>query len=256
MHRQILERSGPSVVSRSACLVTALAFSAVLARGAAWAGPPFLTDDPEPVELGHWEFYVASQWSFGGTSTSGTLPHLEVNYGALPNLQLHVILPAVIAWQTGQAAEYGPGDIELGAKFRFIEEGTRRPQVGTFPLVLLPTGSEARGLGTGKTQFFLPIWIQKSFGPWMTYGGSGLRLISGERDVVAGWLLQRELATELSIGTEAFWTVPTNGASTELQINLGVIVNLGELHHLLLSAGPAFGGGARAQAYAAYQLTI
>src|ERR1019366_8989957 len=25
------------------------------------AGPPFLTDDPEPVEYQHWEFYLASQ---------------------------------------------------------------------------------------------------------------------------------------------------------------------------------------------------
>jgi hypothetical protein len=25
------------------------------------AGPPFLTDDPEPVEYRHWEVYVASQ---------------------------------------------------------------------------------------------------------------------------------------------------------------------------------------------------
>ncbi len=23
------------------------------------AGPPFLTDDPEPVEYKHWEFYIA-----------------------------------------------------------------------------------------------------------------------------------------------------------------------------------------------------
>jgi hypothetical protein len=28
------------------------------------AGPPFRTDDPEPVEYEHWEFYVASQGSF------------------------------------------------------------------------------------------------------------------------------------------------------------------------------------------------
>ena len=26
----------------------------------AQAGPPYITDDPEPVEYQHWEFYVAS----------------------------------------------------------------------------------------------------------------------------------------------------------------------------------------------------
>lgn len=25
----------------------------------AWAGPPFFTDDPEPVEYMHWEVYLA-----------------------------------------------------------------------------------------------------------------------------------------------------------------------------------------------------
>jgi len=27
----------------------------------ALAGPPFVTDDPEPVDYQHWEFYIASQ---------------------------------------------------------------------------------------------------------------------------------------------------------------------------------------------------
>lgn len=29
-----------------------------------WAGPPFLTDDPVPVDLGHYETYVFTQWAF------------------------------------------------------------------------------------------------------------------------------------------------------------------------------------------------
>ncbi len=42
-------------------LAAALAMVPVLAR----PGPPYTTDDPEPVELRHWEVYVASaeQWS-------------------------------------------------------------------------------------------------------------------------------------------------------------------------------------------------
>jgi hypothetical protein len=215
-----------------------------------------LTDDPQPVELGHWEFYAASQWSAARHAADGTSPHVEVNYGALPELQLHAIVPAALALTSGEPVRYGLGDIELGAKFRFIDEGERRPQVGTFPLVLLPTGSATHGLGSGKTQVFLPIWVQKSFGRWTTYGGGGLRLVSGERDGVAGWLVQRELAKGLTLGTEAFLTVPLSSGARELQINIGLVVDFSEMHHLLLSAGPAFGGDDRAQAYLAYQLTI
>ncbi len=124
------------------------------------------------------------------------MPHVEVNYGALPELQLHAIVPAAIAWQSGEPVQYGLGDIELGAKFRFVDEGDWRPQIGTFPLVLLPTGSSERGLGTGTTQVLLPIWVQKTLGPWTTYGGGGVHLASGEHDLIAGW---RYLAYQLTI---------------------------------------------------------
>jgi hypothetical protein len=243
-------------MTRSPILPATVALFVCLGRSSARAGPPFLTDDPEPVELGHCELYVASQWSMGRDTGSGTAPHLEVNYGALPELQLHAIVPATLAWQSGEPLQYGVGDVELGAKLRFVEEGEWRPQIGTFPLILLPTGSERRGLGAGRTQVLLPIWIQKSMGPWTTYGGGGLHLASGDNDVVAGWLVERELWGKLTLGIESFVTVPTNGGPTETRLNLGLVVDFSALHHLLASAGPAFGGDARAQAYLAYQLTI
>jgi hypothetical protein len=44
-----------------------------------WAGPPFTTDDPEPVEYRHWEIYVASQLEHDKGGWSGTSPHFEIN---------------------------------------------------------------------------------------------------------------------------------------------------------------------------------
>jgi hypothetical protein len=243
-------------VRHAAKLVSALAISTAVATVPAWAGPPFLTDDPEPVGVGHWEVYGASQWSFARHSGTGTLPHVEVNYGAVSELQLHAIVPAVLALATGTPARYGLGDVELGAKFRFVDEADRIPQVGTFPLVLLPTGSAARGLGSGKLHAFLPLWVQKSFGPWTTYGGGGLSVASGERGAVAGWLLERTFGTVFLFGLEAFLDIPISAGPTELRINLGLVANLSATQHLLLSAGPAFVGDATAQAYAAYLLTI
>lgn len=42
-------------------LATAVAWLALAAPGTALAGPPYATDDPEPVEYRHWEIYIASQ---------------------------------------------------------------------------------------------------------------------------------------------------------------------------------------------------
>jgi hypothetical protein len=245
-------------MSHSLSLGLPLALAGLLVANQAWAGPPFLTDDPEPVEVKHWEFYAASQWSVKRHATSGTLPHIEANYGALPGLQLHAIVPAAFTWSSGNAARYGVGDIELGAKLRFVDEvdGEWRPQVGIFPLLILPTGSKKRGLGEGAVQALLPVWIQKSFGPWTTYGGGGLHLAPDDSAIVFGWLLQRAFSDQIAIGAEAFVTTPLRGEPVQIQLNLGTVINFSEQHHLLLSAGPSFRSDAIGQVYVAYQLTI
>ncbi len=226
----------------------------------ALAGPPYTTDDPEPVELRHWEVYLASQdfWT-GGEGLSGTLPHLEVNYGAAPELQLHLIVPLAWARPQGEGIRFGPGDIELGAKYRFVREGSWLPQIGTFPLVELPVGDSSRGLGAGQTQVFLPLWLQKSFGPWTSYGGGGYWINPGTGNRnwwYVGWQAQRQVASALSVGAEVFYSTPRQvGADAEARFNLGAVLDLSPLQHLLFSAGRAFTREA-AQLYLAYQLTF
>ncbi len=228
----------------------------LLAASAARAGPPFLTDDPEPVELGHWEFYLASQWSMARHDAAGTCPHVEVNRGALTDVQLHAIVPAALAVDNGLPSRFGLGDVELGVKWRFVEEGSRRPQVGIFPLLDLPTGSQRRGLGQGSASGLLPVWLQKSSGAWLTYGGGGLRWGPDGNALVAGWLVQRQISPRVAAGVEGFLTDPVSGAADQAQLNAGLIVDFSKQRHLLMSAGPSFGGGATLQAYLAYLLTI
>src|ERR1017187_2736428 len=104
----------------------------------AWAGPPFVTDDPEPVDYQHWEFYIASAHTKLGGDWSGTAPHIELNYGVVPNVQLHLIAPLAYDVPPDGKSHYGYGDTELGVKFRFIQETNCLPQVGVFPLLEVP----------------------------------------------------------------------------------------------------------------------
>jgi len=57
-----------------------LAIGFLAAATLAQAGPPFATDDPEPVEFQHWEVYLGAHYEHRSDGASGTLPHLEVNY--------------------------------------------------------------------------------------------------------------------------------------------------------------------------------
>ena len=60
-------------------------------------------------------------------------------------------------------------------------------------------------MGNGKTQVFVPVWIQKEFGKWTTYGGGGYWFNPGEgnRDYwFAGWEVQRKLTEKFTAGLE------------------------------------------------------
>jgi hypothetical protein len=242
---------------RSLVLLMALL---LFAPAAVLAGPPYVTDDPEPVEYRHWEVYLASQLSHDVDSWSGTAPHIEANYGAFPNFQLHVIAPLAFVRPAWRSTQYGYADTELGGKWRFIQETSWRPQVGTFPLLELPTGDRERGLGSGHARVFLPLWLQKSIGPWTTYGGGGYWVNPGAGNRnwwFAGWQVQCQLLTNVTPGVEIFHTTAQEeGGTAETRFNVGLVFDFSDLHHLLLSTGRGLQGPNRAQVYLAYLLTF
>ena len=226
----------------------------------ALAGPPFVTDDPAPVDYQQWEFYVASQHTKTSDGWSGTAPHIELNYGIISNVMLHLIAPMAYDAPTGGSTQYGSGDTELGVKYRFIQETGRMPQVGIFPLVEIPTGSESDGLGAGHAQAFLPLWVQKSFGEWTAYGGGGYGINPGDGNEnwgFGGVVLQRQVAGNVLLGGELYHrtAMETDGPG-DTAFNIGTVVDLTEQHHLLLSAGSSIDGPVNFQGYIAYQLTF
>jgi hypothetical protein len=240
--------------------------SAMLVAGEANAGPPFRTDDPEPVELHHYEFYTFSTGTHIFGDTSGVAPGFEFNYGLIPNGQLHIVAPLAFDSPSGASLQSGYGDTELGFKYRFIQEDASgaRPQVGIFPFVELPTGDQTRGLGAGHTRVYLPIWLQKSFGEWTTYGGGGYWINHGgntnDQDYwFFGWQLQRKLTDNLALGVELFHqTANTIGGPDSTGFNVGAIYDFDEHNHLLLSAGRGIRNAPETNAfswYIGYQIT-
>lgn len=230
----------PSMLRRA---LAALGAAVCLVGAPAHAGPPFITDDPEPVDLDHWEVYGFSTGVHTADDTNATLAGLEVNYGAAPNLQLHLIAPLAYDDPKGGDAKTGLGDTELGVKYRFVTPGKDDwfPQVGIFPLLELPTGNAEQGLGSGVTRLYLPVWLQKDVGKWTTYGGGGYWINpgAGNRNYwFAGWLVQRQVTDNLAIGAEVFHqTAQTVDGKESTGFNLGVVYDLNEHYHLLVSAG-------------------
>lgn len=224
------------------------------------AGPPFATDDPVPVDYQHWEIYLGTMHTETGDGWAGTAPHLEVNYGAFTNVQLHLAVPLAYDAPAHDGPHYGLGDTELGVKYRFVQETERFPQIGIFPLLEVPTGRASQGLGGGHVQAFLPVWLQKSFGRWTVYGGCGYGINpgAGNRDWgFGGALVQYQVADQVAVGGEIYHrTAAESGGRGDTAFNVGAVIDFNEHQHLLFSAGRSLDGPVDFQIYAAWQFTF
>ncbi len=234
-------------------ILSVLALHTLVPPPPAFAGPPFLTDDPEPVDYRHWEAYLFSAYDRSSAARQIQGPALEFNVGAAPNLQLHLVVPWAWSQQLGSRTQSGLGDVELGFKFRFLQETEHGPQIGIFPMVELPSGNASRGLGNGRAWFRIPLWIQKSWGPWTTYGGGGWTInhAPGQRShTFAGWLLQREMGKTLTLGGEVFGQgADTEGGRGFAIADLGGSLNFTRGFSLLFSAGHTIRGERHTVAY-------
>ena len=110
----------------------------------AFAGPPYNTDDPEPTEHKHYEVFVASEYNRNVEGKSGTKPHIEINYGLVPGVQIGVSIPYAFSNPTHEKSHYGLGDIEVSLKYRFIQETKTTPMVSFFPAYKSHTGNEKK----------------------------------------------------------------------------------------------------------------
>jgi hypothetical protein len=210
-----------------------------------WAqGPPYQTDDPVPVDLHHYEFYIFGVTDGTPVEVDAVSPAFEFNWGAIPRVQLHAILPWGVAAPLNHAAyaaadqgqgptEFGLTDMELGAKIAYIKESRHVPQIGTFTMFEMPTGNYDKGLGIGKVWYRLPVWLQKNIGPWLLDGGAGETVIpqTGFHDYPYGGFLVKYTfpGDRLEFGGEVFAhggegpDAPQNQAST--------MVDLGGYYH-------------------------
>jgi hypothetical protein len=223
-------------------------------RTFAWAGPPYETDDPVPTDYRNYEIYLHSDYHRVGDSIDGSIGTLEVNYGLLPNTQFSFAILAAFSPPPGPT-QYGLGDVEVGLKYRFIPETAGRPQVSIYPSVTFATGNPNNGLGEGHGTFFLPLWAQKSYGPWSIFGGGGLQFDregSAETSWREGLAVTRDVGAT-NLGVEVFRATPGGALQPGYtDIGFGMIGQIGAYHALLFTIGRALEPES-VHGYAAYE---
>jgi hypothetical protein len=218
-----------------------LAAALILAGAAApaFGGPPYLTDDPVPTDPGHWEIYAFTA-AEGHRSILDDETGFDVNYGATAGVQMTATLPLNFSRAPLESWRVRTGDVELGIKYRFINDKRTGFSAALFPRVILPTAAHDK-----KAQLLLPLWIEKDFATGTSlFGGGGYEFNpgSGNRDFwQAGVALTQELDKNVWVGAEVTRQGPdTIGGTAKTDAGAGATVKLSEHRGLLFSAGPTW----------------
>ena len=239
----------------AATVVGILAGLAVLAASSktAMAGAPYISDDPEPTDYRHYEIYLFTNGTNTRHDTSGEAG-IDFNYGAAPDLQLAAVIPAAYESADNASTEAGLGNVELAAKYRFLHQSEIGWDVAVFPRVLLPSASSR--VGNQHASYFLPIWLERDWGGWSTFGGGGCTINRGgdsQDFCLAGWALTRQVLPDLQIGAEiVHQTAAAKGGRASTGIGFGLRYDLSDNYHLLAYAGPGLQNAAATDRYTWY----
>lgn len=221
-------------------------------------GPPWRTDDPEPVPFKHGEIYLFSTGVFDSGGANGIGPALEFNYGPFANTQFHLILPLAYNAPKNETSYLGYGDTEVGIKYRFVEQTDILPDIGTFPIAEIATGNQSKGLGNGKDQLYLPVWLQKDIGKWSIDAGGGYWINPGAGNknwTFAGVQVQYNFTDDLFLGAEIFHqTSSTIYSSDYTGIHIGGGIPVIKNYQILFSGD--LGNGITSYKHFAYYLGL
>jgi hypothetical protein len=242
------------VLSRIKAASLALALTTLASP--AMAGPPYVTDDPEPTDTGHWEVYgFASGVGLKGDTAAQS--GFDINYGAAKDLQLTLVAP--VDYDQDKKLTVGAGSVELGAKYRFIHqsEGGWTPDVSFFPSINLPTAG--RRVDSGRMGLFLPFWAQKDFGDWSTFGGGGYQINPGpeNRDYwLTGWAATRKITDKLQLGAEIYHqTRDAVDHHAFTGLGVGLTYQFAKHFAFIASGGPSVAGQRQTLVYTAIEFT-
>jgi hypothetical protein len=190
----------------------------LLGTSPALAGPPYLTDDPEPTDYKHFEIYNFTNGTATRADTSG-----------------EATIPAAYSLAPGGPLVGGFGNVELAAKYRFLTQQNFGLDVAVFPRVFLPSG--ATNVGVQHASYLLPLWMQKDWGPWSAFGGGGCEINRGgdSQDFCeTGLVVTRQIVPNLQVGLEIFHqTADTKGGLPTTSIGAGFHYDVNDTFHIL-----------------------
>jgi len=235
--------------------ITALLACAI--SSAAFAGPPYITDDPDPTETGHYEIYLFASGTRTQDGKDGAFG-LDMSYGAAPDLQLSLTVPVAFENPNGGPFIGGVGNVEIAAKYRILHQEANGIDLSVFPRVFLPSTSDR--VGDQHASLFMPVWIGKHMGQWTTFGGGGCAF-NDDADAkdfcLVAWAVTCRVHDNLELGAEIYHQTPDAvGALHTTGLGFGARYDKSETLHFVGSFGPGIQNADETNQLSAYAAVL
>jgi len=144
-----------------------------LALGAATARAqqPFITDDADTTQKGHFHFEFSNEFDLLQRSSfpnrKQNTADFELDYGLTDRMEIGLESPWLIIFNapgTTPTRASGIGDTNVSLKYNFLREreNSRRPALAVAFNLELPTGDTKQQLGSGLADFYMNSILQKS----------------------------------------------------------------------------------------------
>lgn len=219
--------------------VSALPIMLCLAVFSSLAGPPLETDDPDTPGPKRWEINLSSPFATRD-DTWLFQPLLDINYGVGERVQFKLKPRLAVLDEPGQTAEVGAGNIQLGIKWRFLDQARAGVSVSVYPQADLnpPGDSVNRGLVSEGSQFFMPFQIQRTFGETKVYVEAGYNWREQQTDEWAlGFAAEHSLTQSFRLVGELRNVADDDFGNYEFFFNAGFKWSFHKNATLLASAG-------------------
>lgn len=216
-----------------------LGIAGVVCTIPALAGPPLETDDPDTPGDGHWEINLAAMFEERGDTRELT-PLLDINYGYGGRIQFKVKPRFVVLDSSGSHTRSGAGNIQLGVKWRFLDEDSNGIAMSVYPQVDLnpPGRSVERGLVSDGSELFVPMQVARTLGHTRLYGEIGFNWREHRDDEwVFGLAAEHPLSDDFRIVAELRDIAQSGFKDHELAVRAGFKWTAQENWTLLVSLG-------------------
>jgi hypothetical protein len=204
-----------------------------------YAGPPFLTGDPDTVERGHWENSVGVERENRHGERLDRLPTFEVNYGVREGLEFSFESAWLRLREDGAPGRNGVDNSIIGLKWRLLEQEKDGVTFAVKPEFEWRNASSVRkGLTGDENVVLVDFRVQRNFGPIQL--GASLAPVfptKGTHGWEYGAFVKTETAAGHAFGIELHGGGSNGFEADELIANLGAQVKVGEAGKLLLGLG-------------------